>query len=207
MKTEPVIEIILGKHKEMPAKHSLLAGISGIDASGKGFIAAKLADKLRRRGLSVANISVDGWLNLPEIRLSETNAAENFYKNAIRFGEMFEKLVLPLKENRSINITADFAEETAAEFRKHDYIFKDIDIILLEGIFLYKNAFKKHFDFKIWLECPFETALRRAITRSQEGLSAAETVKAYEHIYFPAQKIHFAKDAPQDAADLVWRNV
>ena len=206
MKTEPVIEIILDKYKEIPAKHSLLAGISGIDASGKGFITAKLADKIRRRGFNVANINVDGWLNLPPVRFDPENPAENFYQNAIRFDEMFEKLILPLKANRSINLTADFAQETAARFRRHEYIFKDIDIILLEGIFLFKNEFKKYFDLKIWIECPFETALNRAITRSQEGLAAEETARAYEIIYFPAQRIHAANDKPQDSADLVWEN-
>jgi uridine kinase len=202
-----LVNYILSKKTEMPPKHSLLAGISGIDASGKGFITAKLANKIRRKGFNIANINIDGWLNLPGIRFNPDNAAENFYKNAIRFDAMFEKLVLPLKENRSINLTADFAEETATEFRKHVYLYKDIDIILLEGIFLFKNEFKNHFDVKIWIECPFEAALARAIARAQEGLSAAETVKAYENIYFPAQKLHFLTDNPQDAADLVWQNV
>lgn len=206
MNLEPLIEIVLDKHKEMPAKRSLLAGISGIDASGKGFIAAKLADKIRQTGFNVANINIDGWLNLPEIRFKAENPAENFYQNGLRLEEMFKKLILPLRENRSISLTADFAEETAVEFRPHEYFYKDIDIILVEGIFLFKNEFKTRFDVKIWIECPFETALRRAIARSQENLSPAETVKAYETIYFPAQKIHFATDAPQKSADLIFRN-
>jgi uridine kinase len=207
MKLEPIVEIILTKYEEMPTERSLLAGISGIDASGKGYITAKLADKIRREGFNVAVINVDGWLNLPEIRFSKTNAAENFYKTAIRFDEMFEKLILPLKENRAVNLIADYAEETAVEYRKHQYFYEDVDIILLEGIFLFKNEFKKHFDVQIWIECPFEIALQRAIARSQENLSPEETVKAYDKIYFPAQKIHFAKDTPQTRADLIWENV
>jgi len=201
-----LVNYILSKAKETPAKQSLLAGVSGIDASGKGFITAKLADKIRRMGFNIANINIDGWLNLPETRFSETNAAENFYKNAIRFDEMFEKLIFPLKNTRSINLTADYTEETAPEFRKHEYFYKDIDIILLEGIFLFKNEFKKHFDVQVWIECPFEIALQRAIARSQENLLPEETVKAYETIYFPAQKIHFAKDAPQECADFIFYN-
>jgi uridine kinase len=207
MKLAPIVEIILTKYKEMPTERSLLAGISGIDASGKGYITAKLADKIRREGFNVAVINVDGWLNLPEIRFSKTNAAENFYENAIRFDEIFENLILPLKNRRSINLFADFAEEIAAEYRKHQYFYEAIDIILLEGIFLFKNEFKKHFDVQIWIECPFEIALQRAIARTQENLSPEETVKAYETIYFPAQKIHFAKDTPQKCADLIWENV
>src|SRR5215204_1924952 len=192
-----LIEITLAKRDRIPAKQSLLVGVSGIDASGKGFITAQLADKIRRKGFNVANFNVDGWLNLPETRFNPNNPAENFYENAIRFDEMFERLILPLKMNRAVNLTADLAAENATEFCRHDYFYRDIDIVLVEGIFLFKNESKKHFDLKIWLECPFATALQRALTRSQENLSTEKTVKAYETIYFPAQKIHFAKDAPQ----------
>ncbi|MEQ8972980.1 MAG: hypothetical protein RIE73_21575 [Coleofasciculus sp. C1-SOL-03] len=50
------------------------------------------------------------------------------------------------------------------------------------------------------IDCSFETALERAITRSQEGLSPSETIQAYQAIYFPAQKIHFELDRPQRSA-------
>jgi len=206
MKIEEIIEIILAAREKMPAAESLLVGISGIDASGKGFITAKLAKKIRQSGFNVADINIDGWLNLPHVRFRETNAAENFYENGLRFDEMFDKLILPLKKARSIDLTADFAEETAADFRPHRYFYKDVDIILLEGIFLFKKEFKKHFDLKIWIEAAFETALKRAIARAQENLPPAETVKAYANIYFPAQRIHFAKDAPQNSADFIFHN-
>lgn len=119
---------------------------------------------------------------------------------------MFEQLILPLKANRSLNLIADFAEETARKFRRHNYIFENVEVILPEGIFLFKPAFRSFFDLKIWIECSFETALHRAIARSQENLPPAETVRAYETIYFPAQKIHFAKDDPQSKADLILEN-
>jgi uridine kinase len=206
MMLKPIIEPILAKHEKMPRNQSLLVGISGIDASGKGFITAKLAEAIESRGFKVANINIDGWLNLPNIRFDKNNLAENFYKKAIRFEEMFKKLILPLRENRSIKLTGDFAEETAAKFRKHEYFYEEIDIILLEGIFLFKNDLVEYFDLKIWIECSFEMALQRAIARSQENLSPAETVKAYQTIYFPAQKIHFAEDNPLEKAHLIFSN-
>lgn len=119
---------------------------------------------------------------------------------------MFEKLILPIMKNRSIRLTADIVEETASNYRKHEYLYKNIDVILLEGIFLFKRDFREFFDLKIWIECSFEVALKRAVERSQENLQPEETVKAYETIYFPAQKIHFAKDSPQELADLIYKN-
>ena len=206
MNLEPIIEIILTKRLKTSQARSLLAGISGIDASGKGFLTAKLADQIGRRGFNVAVVNVDGWLNLPHIRFDPQNPAQNFYKNALRLEELFEQLILPLKENRRVSLTADFAEETAAGYRKHEYFYEDVDIILLEGIFLFKNEFKKHFDAKFWIECFFEVALRRAVLRAQENLAPADTIRAYETIYFPAQMIHFTRDNPQNSADLIWFN-
>lgn len=201
-----IVKIIESSRKRRPPEKSLLVGISGIDASGKGFITAKLAKELRKKNSNVAAINIDGWLNLPHVRFNPANPAEHFYRFGIRFEEMFEQLIFPLREKRSIKLTADFAEETAKEFRRHEYFYEDIDIILLEGIFLFKNSFQKYFDLQIWIECSFETAIKRAIARSQENLTPEETVWAYETIYFPAQKIHFQKDKPKESADLIFVN-
>ena len=62
------------------------------------------------------------------------------------------------------------------------------------------------FDLAIWVDCSFSTALARAIERGQEGLTPAETIAAYETIYFPAQRIHFERDDPQATADLILEN-
>lgn len=95
---------------------------------------------------------------------------------------------------------ADFAEETAAAFRRHTYEFRDIDIIVLEGIYLLKRPFQHLYDLSFWIDCSFEKALERAVARAQEGLSRDATIAAYRTIYFPAQEIHFARDNPRSAA-------
>ena len=205
MEFADLVSPIVRLRSNLAGEHALLVGISGIDASGKGYVTEKLSQELSSRGYRTAVIGVDGWLNLPHIRFDHSDLAGNFYRNAIRFDEMLDQLVLPLRRDRSINLLADFAEETAAEYRKHNYRFDDIDIILLEGIFLFKREFVHYYDLKIWIDCPFETALERAIARSQEGLSPEETISAYETTYFPAQRIHFDRDDPR-AADLLIDN-
>jgi uridine kinase len=201
-----LLAFLLAKRKEIPVERSLLAGITGIDGAGKGFVAAALVAQLQQKGLRAVVINLDGWLNLPHKRFSEENPAEHFYENAIRFAELFEQLIVPLKENRSIHLEADFAEESATEYRKHLYHFEDVDCIVLEGIYLFKPAFQHHFDFKVWVNCTFETALKRALQRAQEGLSPEATRRAYETIYFPAQRLHFLKDNPYSAADMILNN-
>jgi uridine kinase len=94
-------------------------------------------------------------------------------------------------------------EETATRYRRHRYAFADIDVILLEGIYLLKREFRAQYDCAIWIDCSFEDALARVIERAQEGLSADATRTAYRTIYFPAQEIHFARDAPRDHALII----
>ena len=203
---EAVSRIVRARLNIPPAERALLVGISGIDASGKGFVTAKLWERLRNCGWNIAAISADDWLNLPEVCINRDNYAEHFYEHAIRFDEMFEQLILPLREKRGISLTADCADAKATSYRKQCYEFRKIDIVLMEGIFLFKRAYRHHFDLTIWIDCSFECALERAIERGQEGLPPADTIKAFKTIYFPAQLIHLARDNPREAADIIFPN-
>jgi uridine kinase len=183
-----------------PAR-ALLVGLSGIDGSGKGWMAAALAASLRDAGLNVATLNVDGWLNLPAVRISERDLAEHFYAHALRLDAFVRDLLQPLRATRAVDLWMDYAEETATTFRRHHYRYDDVDVILAEGIFLFKRAYRGVFDLALWVDCSFATALGRALARAQEGLSPAATVRAYETIYFPAQRIHFERDMPQAGVD------
>jgi len=114
--------------------------------------------------------------------------------------------VIPLRDERSVHLVADFVEETARQYRKHIYNIRNVDVILVEGIFLFKQPYRSLFDLAIWVDCTFATALARALQRAQEGLPPAETIAAYETIYLPAQRIHFDHDHPREFADVILDN-
>ena len=201
-----IVEDIAQTRQRVAPSRSMLIAITGIDASGKGYVTSRLANALRAMDLRVANINIDGWLNLPQLRFSKANPAEHFYLNAIRFTEMFAQLIFPLQNRRSLTIEMDFAAETATGYRKQLCAFEDIDVILLEGIYLLKREFQRYYDLSFWIECSFETALARAIARAQEELPPEATVHAYRSIYFPAQEIHFVRDNPRGAATAIVNN-
>lgn len=200
---EPLVARILEARSSTDATRSVLVAISGIDGCGKGYVAGRIVDALDEQRVRVASIGVDGWLDLPDRRFDPADPAEHFYAHAIRFDEMFAELIVPLRDRRSIRVVADFAEETATAFRPHAYEFHDVDVIVLEGIFLLKREFTHQYDLSIWIDCTFETALERALARGQEHLSPEETTRAYRTIYFPAEEIHLRRDDPRGAADLI----
>ena len=201
-----LIAEIISARARVSSKRALLVGISGIDGSGKGYITARLNKRLRGLGSNVAAISGDDWLNLPRVCINRDNPAEHFYKHAVRLDEMFESLVLPLKQNRYVDLVADCGDAKVTAYRKRHYVFGKIDIVLVEGIFLFKANYCDQFDLKIWIDCSFETAMQRAIKRGQEGLPPDETRSAFETIYFPAQRIYLGRDKPREAADVIFLN-
>ena len=203
---DEVVRKILERRATIPNTRGLLVGVSGIDGCGKGYLAGQLQAYLALHGIIPAILNVDGWLNLPQKRFDQSAPAVNFYENAIRFEQFFSQLVLPLRDRRSIHLVADFVEETASDYRKHSYDYEDVSVALVEGIFLFKAQYRKYFDLAIWIDCSFPTALTRAIGRAQEGLSPANTIAAYDTIYFPAQRIHLAQDKPRENADLIFEN-
>lgn len=196
MDLQNLVNEIQNRHRTRNNSNALLIGISGIDGSGKGFITHKLKPALTRRGFKVANIGVVPWQNLPAIRMSETNSGAHFYHNGIRFYALFEQLLLPLKTERSATCDMDYMEQTAEHFSSYTYRFVDIDNVLVEGIFLFQSLWLQYIDMSIWIECSEKTALARAISRNQEGLTETDLIAEYQTIYFPAQRYHQEKDAP-----------
>ena len=203
---DEIVDRIINRRAKTPGDRSLLVGVSGIDGCGKGYVASQVEAHLAQHGIPSVVIKIDNWLNLPEKRFNPEAPAENFYQHAIRFDELFANLVMPLRDHRSIHLVADCVAETSPQYHKFTYDVKDVDVILVEGILLFKNEYRNVFDVRIWVECSFVTALARAIERGQEGLSMTKTIAAYENIYFPAQKIHFDRDDPKAAADLTYNN-
>jgi uridine kinase len=201
-----LVRKILERRASVPDTRSLLVGVSGIDGCGKGYLAAQLQAHLALQGVIPALLNVDGWLNLPHKRFAANAPAANFYENALRLDQFFTQLVLPLRDQRSVHLTADFVEETASDYSQHTYDYRDVSVVLVEGIFIFKPQYREYFDLAIWIDCSFATALARAIGRAQEGLSPANTIAAYDTIYFPAQRIHLAHDKPREHADLIFDN-
>jgi uridine kinase len=207
---EPNIDVAVSKilacRAQSDPSRSILAGVSGIDGSGKGFVASRMLQRLLEQHIHAVVVAGDGWLNLPTVRFNARTPGPHFYENALRMDEMFEQLVLPLKRNRSHRGVMNFAEETATTYRMQPCAFENVDVIVLECIFLFKRRYRHHFDVAIWIDCSFERALERAIGRAQEGLTEADTVRAYQTVYFPAQRIHLDQDRPRETADLIIDN-
>jgi uridine kinase len=201
------IQAIKQHRVSLPKDVAALIGISGIDGSGKGYITKQIAEQLSRVLGGIAVVNVDSWVTLPSKRFHRTRPAVHFYEHGLRMDEMWQETILPLRRKRQLDVTINACDATNAErYFPLRFHFRDIDVILLEGIFLFKRAYQRLFDCKIWIDCSFETALRRALARNSEGLSENEIHRDYETIYYPAQRIHFERDNPRQSAGIILLN-
>ncbi len=203
---EQLAAAIISKRRTVPRERALLAGISGIDGSGKSTIAPRVVKCLNAAGLTAERILLDDWHNPPAVRFNPQRPAETFYEKGLRHEELFKNLVLPLQRNRSVRVEAIISRQPDEVPFRHTFAYDDVDVMVFEGIFIFKQQFQEHFDFRCWVECPFDVALERALRRNQEGLPPEAIVRDYQTIYFPAQRLHFANDRPAEGVDFVFHN-
>ena len=182
-------------------RRALLVAMSGIDGSGKTTLSTRLAERLEGRDLRTALITLDPWHTPWPVRYNPSDPGRHFYRHAFRFAELFERLITPLQRRRSVTLTLPLIRLTDDAWVEQTYRFAAVDVILLEGIFLLRRQLRRRYDLAFWVECSFETALARALARNQEGQSEARLREDYARIYFAAQRIHVARDAPARHAD------
>ena len=198
---EDVVARTRRAHKRAP-----LIALSGIDGSGKSMLAPALAAALREHDLHAAVVNVDPWHTPAAIRFNAADPARHFYRFAFRYEELFERLIDPLRRHRSVSLNLPLLRLVDDVWDEHVYDFRDVDVVILEGIFLLRRALRARYDVAVWVECSFETALRRALERNQEGLDETTLRRDYATVYFPAQRLHVRRDQPHATADLVIDN-
>jgi uridine kinase len=199
-------ENLISQYQLHHSTSAFTVAISGIDASGKGYIAKQLQEELEKKGYKVANINIDPWQNPIPIRLCRENPAENVYENIFRWNDFFEQLIFPLQENRSIYLATKGIRSDADIYYPMIYEYKEMNIVLIEGILLFKKKYLPYFNYKIWIDCSFETGLRRAISRNVEKLDEARLIHDYEVYFYAAQRLHFERDDPRSKADCIFEN-
>jgi uridine kinase len=199
-------ELVLREYRSCRYQDVFTAAISGIDASGKGFVSNSLQNELEKQDLKIANINIDPWQNPISLRLQMENPAENFYEKVFWWDDFFTELITPLKKNGSIYLETMLIRTDADEYYPHVYNFNDVNILLVEGIFLFMRGLLNYYDSKIWIDCSFKTGLQRAIARNSENLSEGQLVHDYSTYYYPAQHYHFQHDNPQKSSDIIYCN-
>lgn len=205
-KISRLVSAVIDKHKAHQSPGAFTVAVSGIDAAGKGYISRQLNTELKKKGYCVALINIDPWQNPIPIRLQKENAVQNIYENIFRWEDFFEQLIFPLQRSKGIYLETKGIRSDADIYYPLAYDYTNIDILLVEGILLFKKKYLHYYHYKIWIECSFETGLKRAIRRNIEQLDEQRLVQDYDTYYYAAQQLHFRRDAPLESADFIFDN-
>jgi phosphoglycolate phosphatase len=183
-----------------------IAGINGVDASGKTSFTQELNEFLLDSGLKTLCIYLDDFHNEAEKRMSRNDEIHAYIKTAFNL-ELLERAILkPLYDESYVS-----AELTLLDLDKNDYtVTKNFQasadtIILLEGSLLFREPVDKYLGYRIFLDVSFDEVKRRAEIRDVPRFGAG-IIKKYEKKYIPIQEQYISEKKPKEKADMVIKN-
>ena len=189
-------------HNQKESTKAQIVAISGIEGGGKRALTEKVAAALKLEGIKVAIVHTDDWEASESVRFNIMNSPEEYYLHAYRFDEMIEQLILPLKLFGSIK--ASVTLDDVMNPRTIEYDFTDIDIILIEGVYLLQEAYLDLYDYTCWVESDFDAALKRLTGQNNIEQSQDALVNIFELLVKPAGQYHIYTDNPQGHADSIY---
>jgi uridine kinase len=139
-----------------------MIGIAGGSCSGKTTLAARLAERLPRRPVTI--ISLDSYYRDLSHLTPEARAAWNFDAPDALDRDLLVEHLRALRDGASIEIPVyDFSTHTRAS-RTHRVI--PSPFIIIEGLFvLYWDDIRAFLQTKVFIAAPHEVCLARRITR------------------------------------------
>ncbi len=189
-------------HNQKESTKTQIVAISGIEGGGKRALTDKVAAALTLEGVRVAVVHCDDWESCESVRFNVMSSPEEYYLNAYRFDEMVEELILPLKLFGSIKTSVTLKD--VLNPRTVEYDFTDIDIILIEGVYLLQEAYMELYDYTCWVESDYDAAFARLAGQADIEQSQKAVVNLFELLIKPAGQYHIYTDDPQGRAKSIY---
>ena len=189
--------------------HPLRVAIDGVDAAGKTTLADELVGPIAARGRPVIRASIDGFHRPRSERLQRgPDSPEGYYHDSFDYPALRAALLLPLGPSgnrRYRSAVFDFRTDQPMVTQEAE---APVDAVLLfDGLFLLRPELDDCWDYRIFVDVPFDTVLQRAVRRDQVLFGSADEVTTrYLHRYLPGQRLYFAAIKPWLRADAVVEN-
>lgn len=189
--------------------HPTRVGIDGCDAAGKTTLADSLGCAVAEQGRTVIRASIDGFHNPASVRYQRgRESGEGYFRDSFDTNTLTSFLLHPLGPGGSRSYRRavfDFRTDCPIE---GEPATAPIDAVLIfDGVFLHRDELAPCWDFSIFVDVDFETAVRRAEVRDAALFGSSSAVRQrYDRRYIPGQRLYFATCNPRDRASVVIRN-
>jgi phosphoglycolate phosphatase-like HAD superfamily hydrolase/uridine kinase len=189
-----------------PPDHPFVIGINGIDLSGKTEFTKKLEFYFQARQVRVSVIHLDDFHHPRALRNSSPDPLDNYWNRNFDIDLLIRKLLQPLRTDGMVKedlTLLDVLTDCYTE-QRHFEIYNN-DVVILEGIFLFREELTPYLDYKIFIDISMQESRRRAFQRDVP-LYGEGIIQRYENKYWPAQARYLREYRPQISANLVIDN-
>jgi uridine kinase len=200
-----LLELLADRIQSIVLPHPVRVAIDGVDGAGKTTLANELVAPLQRRGLPVIRGSIDGFHNPRHVRYRRGRGSpEGYFRDSFDHDAVVVNLLSPLGPDGSrryrhavFNYRTDSAVNVPIETAAHDAV------LVFDGVFLHRPELRRHWDFSIFLDAPFEVTIGRCAGRdgSSPDVHAPENQR-----YVEGQRLYFLECDPAGLASMVIRN-
>ncbi len=200
---------LAGRIAAIERPHPIRVAIDGVDAAGKTTLADELALPLRARGRPVIRASVDSFHNPRAVRYRRgPDSPEGYFYDSFDYAALKTLLLDPLGPGGDLHYRTtlfDWRADTPAPSSWHRA--DPASILLFDGIFLLRPELEHCWDFTIFLQVTFDTALQRSIQRDTAPSGTPEAVRErYERRYRPGQQLYLRTCRPAERATVLIDN-
>lgn len=137
---------------------------------------------------------------------------EGYYYDSINYNHFVNETLRPIKNTEVYPVRVK-SKLLDLDTDQEDQQFVDIsgnDIVLAEGVFLFRPEIAQYLDLKIFIECRFDITLERMKQRDVQDKNNLKSLHDYEQRtlekYTPGQKLYLEDVSPQSIANIVVDN-
>lgn len=202
MERTALLEMLADSITGVVRPHPIRVAVDGVDGVSKTTLAKELVDPIRRRGLPVIRASIDGFHHPRSVRYRRgRNSPEGYFRDSFNYDALTTCLLQPLGPGGSLcyrravfNYRTDSAVEIPAGQAPPN------SILLFDGVFLLCPELRRHWDYSVFLDAPFEVTIPRCARR--DG-SSPDVNSPENRRYVDGQKLYFLECEPKRAATVV----
>ena len=201
------LERLAGAVAAVRLDHPTRVAIDGVDAAGKTSLADELVEYVARTGRQVIRASVDGFHRPRDVRYQRgVDSAEGYFFDSFDYATLKTALLDPLgpRGDRRFRTAAfdyriDRPVTPALQTAANDAV------LLFDGVFLQRAELAGMWDFRIWVDAPFDVTVPRAVRRDASGDEDGVVAK-YRSRYVPGQLLYMNQWRPRESADVIVDN-
>jgi phosphoglycolate phosphatase len=201
-----ILDTIERDLRDLALDRPRIVGVNGVDLAGKTLFCPSLIRHLNDHGHRTALIHLDDFHNPRETRYQGADPVQSYWNHAFSLELLESELLAPAARGEVIDkslILLDLDTDSFSQIRH--YAIDRHTVVILEGVLLYREPIDRYFDYRIFLDIPFEEVLRRAELRDVARYGP-EFVERYREKYIPIQQRYLAECTPGERSNLVIDN-